>query len=73
MSNKPQDAEARRKVKLVICYPKETLPVPELDLYRAARQGAGKVDEMIAVVIFTASFAQLNKIKCIQKCTRKTS
>ena len=27
MNDKPQDAEARRKVKPVICYPNETLPV----------------------------------------------
>lgn len=47
MSDKPQDAEARRKVKPVICYPNETLPVPDLDTYRAARQGARKVDEIL--------------------------
>ena len=46
-SDKPQDAEARRKVKPVICYPNETLPVPDLDTYRAARQGARKVDEIL--------------------------
>ena len=47
MSDKPHDAEARRKVKPVICYPNETLPVPDLELYRAARQGAEKVDEIL--------------------------
>ncbi|XAT57186.1 hypothetical protein GN241_07280 [Rhodobacteraceae bacterium IMCC1335] len=56
MNDKPQDAEARRKVKPVICYLNETLPVPDLNRYRAARQGAEKVDEMFAVVIFTARF-----------------
>ena len=37
----PQDAEARRAVKPVICYPTDTLPVPDLSLYRAALAGAG--------------------------------
>ena len=47
MNDKPQDAEARRKVKPVICYPNETLPVPDLNRYRGARQGAEKVDEIL--------------------------
>ena len=47
MNDKPQDAEARRKVKPVICYPNETLPVPDLNRYHAARQGAEKVDEIL--------------------------
>ena len=47
MTKKPQDAEARRKVKPVICYPNETLPVPDLNTYRAARAGARKVDEIL--------------------------
>ena len=46
MSDQPQDAEARRKVKPVICYPNETLPVPDLNSYRAARRGQ-KVDEIL--------------------------
>ena len=47
MSDKPQDAEARRKVKPVICYPNETLPVPGFEQICAARQGAEKVDEIL--------------------------
>ncbi len=43
----PADAEARRAVKPVICYPNETLPQPDLALYRAARQGASKVAEVL--------------------------
>lgn len=36
MSQRPADADARRAIKPVICYPNETLPVPDMDLYRAA-------------------------------------
>ena len=43
----PQDAEARRKIPPVICYPVDTLPRPDLAAYRAARDGWQKVDEVI--------------------------
>ena len=43
----PADAEARRSVKPVICYPNETLPQPDLAQYRKARQGASKVAEVL--------------------------
>lgn len=42
----PDDAEARRAVAPVICYPVHSLPAPDLELYRAARATAkvtGKV------------------------------
>lgn len=42
----PEDAAARRAVAPVICYPVDTLPRPDLPLYRAARQGARKVSEV---------------------------
>lgn len=42
----PADAAARRAIKPVICYPNETLPKPDLDLYRMARQGARKTAEV---------------------------
>lgn len=42
----PKDAEARRAVEPVICYPNETLPVPDLELYAKARAGAEKVGEV---------------------------
>ncbi|CUH87819.1 urea carboxylase-associated protein 1 [Phaeobacter sp. CECT 5382] len=42
----PADAAARRAIKPVICYPNETLPKPDLDLYRMARQGAIKTAEV---------------------------
>ncbi|MEM7731782.1 MAG: DUF1989 domain-containing protein [Pseudomonadota bacterium] len=44
----PADADTRRSVRPVICYPNETLPKPDMALYRAARKGAVKVAEMVA-------------------------
>lgn len=43
----PADADARRAIAPVICYPNDTLPVPDLGLYRAARQGAEKTGEVL--------------------------
>ena len=43
----PADADARRAIKPVICYPNETLPKAPLALYQAARQTAKKVDEVL--------------------------
>ncbi|WP_200901981.1 urea carboxylase-associated family protein [Microvirga vignae] len=43
----PQDAEARRKIPPVICYPVDTLPRPNLAAYQAVREGWQKVDEVI--------------------------
>ncbi|MGQ3487442.1 urea carboxylase-associated family protein [Roseovarius pacificus] len=42
----PTDAAARRAVKPVICYPNDTLPVPDMALYASARQTARKVGEV---------------------------
>jgi len=42
----PSDAQARRDIAPVICYPNDTLPRPDLALYAAARQQAEKVDEV---------------------------
>jgi uncharacterized protein YcgI (DUF1989 family) len=44
----PADAEARRAVRPVICYPVETLPQPDLAAYRVAREGWQRIDEVIA-------------------------
>ena len=44
---KPADAEQRRAVAPVICYPNETLPKPDLALYALAREGAVKVAEVV--------------------------
>ncbi|TCL08557.1 hypothetical protein BXY66_0594 [Shimia isoporae] len=47
MCDAPKDADARRAVKPVICYPNETLPEAPLALYQAARDGAQKVAETL--------------------------
>lgn len=44
----PPDADARRAIVPVICYPPETLPPPDMVLYRAVRDGMVKVAETIA-------------------------
>lgn len=43
----PTDASARRAVPPVICYPNDTLPVPDLGLYASARATATKTDEVL--------------------------
>lgn len=42
----PADAEARRAVPPVICYPIDTLPRPDLAAYRMAMEGMQKVEEL---------------------------
>jgi uncharacterized protein YcgI (DUF1989 family) len=48
MSDIPADAEARRAVAPVICYPNDTLPVQDMALYLRALAGAEVVDVSIA-------------------------
>ena len=43
----PSDAEARRAVAPVICYPGATLPRPDLELYRAAHAAARPVGALV--------------------------
>lgn len=43
----PADADARKAVAPVICYPTDTLPPPPLDLYRAARKDAELIETVI--------------------------
>ncbi|KPP87430.1 MAG: hypothetical protein HLUCCO07_10310 [Rhodobacteraceae bacterium HLUCCO07] len=43
----PADADARRAIAPVICYPNDSLPAPDLALYRAARDGADKTGEVL--------------------------
>ncbi|SNY90612.1 hypothetical protein SAMN04515647_0783 [Cohaesibacter sp. ES.047] len=43
----PVDADARRAVKPVICYPTDTLPKPDMALYEAARSGLTKVGDVV--------------------------
>lgn len=47
MSKPPKDAQARRDIAPVICYPVETLPTPDVALYQVARNGAHKVGEVL--------------------------
>jgi len=48
MTCPPEDAEARRAVPPVICYPNETLPKPDLDLYRAVFAQAEVTETAVA-------------------------
>ncbi|HBS48853.1 MAG TPA: hypothetical protein DEA05_01565 [Rhodobacteraceae bacterium] len=43
----PPDADARRSIAPVICYPVDALPQPDLDLYRSARATAEKTGEVL--------------------------
>lgn len=43
----PADADDRRAIEPVICYPNETLPTPPMALFEAARATAEKVDEVL--------------------------
>lgn len=43
----PTDAQARRAIKPVICYPTDTLPDPRLDQLTAARTGATRVGSCV--------------------------
>lgn len=65
----PADADARRAIAPVICYPDTTLPVAPLDLYRAARATAQKVEQFIATPRDAASFrvqaGQFFRISCV--------
>ena len=45
--SKPTDADQRRAVAPVVCYPPETLPAPNLELYRSARATASKIAEVL--------------------------
>jgi uncharacterized protein len=42
----PADADTRRKVAPVLCYPVETLPVPDMALYARARASAQSLSDM---------------------------
>ena len=47
MGHVPEDAAARRAIEPVIVYPNDSLPSPDLALYRAARAGASKTGEVL--------------------------
>lgn len=56
MPNPPDDADARRAIAPVICYPVETLPQPDMALYASARAGMTKVDEVTVPPRYAATF-----------------
>ncbi|MGB3243625.1 MAG: DUF1989 domain-containing protein [Sulfitobacter sp.] len=56
MSVIPKDAEARRAVRPVICYPAETLPPPDMALYDAARTTLTKTGEVLVPARDAATF-----------------
>jgi len=57
MITTPIDAEARRAIKPVICYPVETLPQPDMALLTGARQDLRKTDEVLVQPRDAATFA----------------
>ena len=65
----PTDAEARRAIPPVICYPNDTLPAPDMTLYANARVGATKVSEAIApprdAACFTVKAGQFFRISSV--------
>lgn len=56
MTTPPKDADARRDVPPVICYPVETLPQPDLALYTRAREWLTKVDAVTVAPRDAATF-----------------
>jgi len=47
MPTAPSDAETRRAIKPVICYPNDSLPDPDLDMLLQARADASKTNEVV--------------------------
>jgi uncharacterized protein len=56
MTYPPADADARRAIAPVICYPNDTLPKPDLDLYRSALAQAKVIDSVDAAPRDACSF-----------------
>lgn len=56
MTHPPADADARRAVPPVICYPTDTLPQPDLTLYNQARAGARPIDAVTVAPRSAACF-----------------
>ena len=50
MPQPPSDASARRRAPVVICYPTETLPQPDLSAYQTARATASKASQTLVPV-----------------------
>ena len=56
MTHAPKDADARRAITPVICYPVAGLPMPDLALYAQARISAKKIGEVFAPARDAACF-----------------
>ncbi|MEM6372624.1 MAG: DUF1989 domain-containing protein [Pseudomonadota bacterium] len=56
MPHTPSDADARRAIPPVICYPPDTLPAPDMARYARVRAGMTKVDEVTAAPREAACF-----------------
>ena len=70
MTRVPPDAEARRAVPPVICYPNETLPPPDMALYRGALAGALPMASVMAAprdaCHFRVSAGQFFRIRSVE-------
>jgi uncharacterized protein YcgI (DUF1989 family) len=44
----PADAASRKEIRPKVCYPPETLPPPEMEIFASARAGLTKVGEVVA-------------------------
>ena len=70
MTRAPEDAAARRAVPPVICYPTDTLPVPDIMRYAAARHGAEKMFEVVVppreAACFRVAAGQFFRISSIE-------
>lgn len=55
-NRKPADANARRAIKPVVCYPVETLPLPDIAAYATARQEMELVTEITVAPRDAATF-----------------
>ncbi|SFB17860.1 hypothetical protein SAMN05421688_3442 [Poseidonocella pacifica] len=66
----PADADERRAIPPVICYPTDTLPRPDLELYRTARATARKTGEIRAAPRDAAAFrvpaGEFFRITCVE-------
>ncbi|MEC8629508.1 MAG: DUF1989 domain-containing protein [Pseudomonadota bacterium] len=64
----PPDAEARRAIAPVICYPNDTLPTAPMDIYHAAREGAEVISttrvEPRDAACFTVPAGHFFRISC---------
>ena len=69
MLSAPEDADVRRAIPPVICYPTETLPAPDMLLYTAAREAVTAVDDVIvpprdaaAIIVPAGHFLRIHSI-----------